>query len=149
MAGRVIFSDNTFFKSEWIASGDHFSKEPVVLLRIKHTNDIEVILKVVQMHAYWRLKGMSVTLMIWNEDRGCYSDFLQKLIIELIANGIGADSLNYLHGGIHVKAVGAISEDKDNSLLQTASLVISADKWPASVDANYDHVLTEEETMIA
>ena len=44
----------------------------------------------VQAHAYWRLKGLAVDLVIWNEDRGGYRQVLQDQIIGLIAAGIEA-----------------------------------------------------------
>jgi cyclic beta-1,2-glucan synthetase len=44
----------------------------------------------VQAHAYWRLKGLAVDLVIWNEDRAGYRQQLQDQILGLIAAGVEA-----------------------------------------------------------
>jgi len=38
--------------------------------------------------AYWRLKGLAVDLVIWNEDSAGYRQLLQEQIMGLIAAGI-------------------------------------------------------------
>ena len=45
---------------------------PIVLLQIGDADNIELVRQMVQAHAYWRLKGLAVDLVIWNEDRGGY-----------------------------------------------------------------------------
>ena len=42
---------------------------PIVLLRIGDAANIDLVRQLVQAHAYWRLKGLAVDLVIWNEDR--------------------------------------------------------------------------------
>ena len=49
--------------------------------------NIELVRQLVQAHAYWRLKGLAVDLVIWNEDRGGYRQVLQDQIMGLIAAG--------------------------------------------------------------
>jgi len=44
----------------------------------------------VQAHAYWRLKGLSVDLVIWNEDHAGYRQLLHDQIMGLIAAGTEA-----------------------------------------------------------
>ncbi len=41
---------------------------PIVLLRIGDAESIDLVQPLVQAHAYWRLKGLAVDLVIWNED---------------------------------------------------------------------------------
>ena len=41
---------------------------PIVLLRIADQANIELVRQLVQAHAYWRIKGLAVDLVIWNED---------------------------------------------------------------------------------
>ncbi len=45
---------------------------PIVLLQIGDSENIDLVRQLVQAHAYWRLKGLAVDLVIWNEDRGGY-----------------------------------------------------------------------------
>ena len=42
---------------------------PIVLLQITDGANIDLVRQLVQAHAYWRLKGLAVDLVIWNEDR--------------------------------------------------------------------------------
>ncbi|HEV2607682.1 MAG TPA: glucoamylase family protein, partial [Xanthomonadaceae bacterium] len=42
---------------------------PIVLLQIADPERIDLVRQVVQAHAYWRLKGLAVDLVIWNEDQ--------------------------------------------------------------------------------
>jgi cyclic beta-1,2-glucan synthetase len=61
---------------------------PIVLLQIGDAAHIELARQLVQAHAYWRLKGLAVDLVIWNEDRAGYRQILQEQIIGLIAAGV-------------------------------------------------------------
>ena len=49
---------------------------PIVLLKIGDPSNIELVRQLVQAHAYWRLKGLSVDLVIWNEDHAGYRQLL-------------------------------------------------------------------------
>ena len=45
---------------------------PIVLARIGDAASIDLVRQLVQAHAYWRLKGLAVDLVIWNEDHAGY-----------------------------------------------------------------------------
>jgi len=45
---------------------------PIVLMEIRDAANIELARQLVQAHAYWRLKGLVVDLVIWYEDRSGY-----------------------------------------------------------------------------
>ena len=59
---------------------------PIVLLRIADQANIELVRQLVQAHAYWRLKGLAVDLVIWNEDHAGYRQILHDQIMGLIAS---------------------------------------------------------------
>ena len=63
---------------------------PIVLLQIGDPANIDLVRQLVQAHAYWRLKGLAVDLVIWNEDHAGYRQQLQEQIMGLIAAGIEA-----------------------------------------------------------
>ena len=67
---------------------------PIVLLQIGDAANIELVRQIVQAHAYWRLKGLAVDLVIWNEDRAGYRQVLQDQIIGLIAVGLATHALD-------------------------------------------------------
>ena len=75
---------------------------PIVLLQIGDAENIDLVRQLVQAHAYWRLKGLAVDLVIWNEDRGGYRQVLQDQIMGLIAAGIEAHVMDR-PGGIFVR----------------------------------------------
>ena len=56
--------------------------------RIEDPANIDLVRQIVQAHAYWRLKGLAVGLVIWNEERAGYRQGLQEQIMGLIAAGI-------------------------------------------------------------
>lgn len=98
---------------------------PIVLVKIKDQANIELVRQMVQAHAYWRLKGLSVDLVIWNEDQAGYRQQLQEQILGLIAAGVEAALVEH-NGGIFVRAVEQISVE-DRILLQSVARVVISD----------------------
>jgi cellobiose phosphorylase len=99
---------------------------PIVLLKIGDPANIDLVRQLVQAHAYWRLKGLVVDLVIWNEDRVGYLQVLQDRIMGLIAAGIEAQAIDR-PGGIFVRRGDQISEE-DRLLLQSVARVIISDQ---------------------
>ena len=98
---------------------------PIVLLRIGDLANIELVRQLIQAHAYWRLKGLAVDLVIWNEDRAGYRQVLQDQILGLVAVGLETQVMDR-PGGIFVRSAEQISEE-DRTLFQTVARVILSD----------------------
>ncbi len=98
---------------------------PIVLLQIGDAANIDLVRQLVQAHAYWRLKGLAVDLVIWNEDRAGYRQRLQEQIVGLIASGIEASVIDR-PGGIFVRPAEQISAE-DRILLQSVARVVITD----------------------
>jgi cyclic beta-1,2-glucan synthetase len=98
---------------------------PIVLLQIGDAANIELVRQLVQAHAYWRLKGLAVDLVIWNEDRAGYRQVLQEQIIGLIAAGVEAHASDR-PGAIFVRPAEQISSE-DRILFQSVARVIITD----------------------
>jgi len=98
---------------------------PIVLLQIGDAAHIELVRQLVQAHAYWRLKGLAVDLVIWNEDRAGYRQVLQEQIIGLIAAGVEAHASDR-PGAIFVRPAEQISVE-DRTLFQAVARVIITD----------------------
>ena len=94
--------------------------------RSETPTNIDLVRQLVQAHAYWRLKGLAVDLVIWNEDRGGYRQVLQDQIMGLIAAGIEAHVMDR-PGGIFVRRAEQIS-DEDRILLQSVARAIITDR---------------------
>ena len=105
---------------------------PIVLLRIGDPSNIHLVRQLVQAHAYWRLKGLAVDLVIWNEDRGGYRQVLHEQIMGLIAAGIEAHVIDR-PGGIFVRSAEHIS-DEDLTPFETVARVIISDRRGALAD---------------
>jgi len=105
---------------------------PIVLLQIEDPANIDLVRQLVQAHAYWRLKGLAVDLVIWNEDHAGYRQLLHDQIMGLIAAGTEA-SLTDRPGGIFVRPADQISEE-DRILIQTVARAIITDSRGALAD---------------
>ncbi len=103
-------------------SGDY----PIILLKIEDPDNINIVRQLVQAHAYWRLKGLTIDLVIWNEDHAGYRQLLHDQIMGLIAAGLEANVIDR-PGGIFVRAADQISNE-DKILIQAVARAIITDR---------------------
>jgi cellobiose phosphorylase len=100
---------------------------PIVLLKITDQSHIELARQLIQAHVYWRLKGLAVDLVIWNEEHAGYRQLLHDQIMSLVSSGFVAD-LKDQPGGVFIRSTDQISEE-DRILIQTvAHVIISGSK---------------------
>jgi cyclic beta-1,2-glucan synthetase len=136
LAGSIIYANSCLRAAESVLVKNHRSQSglwgytisgdlPIVLLRIADATHIELVRQLVQAHAYWRLKGLAVDLVIWNEDQAGYRQPLHDQITALIAAGIEPDAHDR-PGNILVKLADQISPE-DRVLLQTVARVVITD----------------------
>ena len=119
-------------------SGDH----PIVLLKIADSANIELARQLIRCHAYWRLKGLVVDLVIWNEEHIGYRQRLQDQIIGLIATGAEAHAVDR-PGGIFVRYAEQIANE-DRILLQAAARVIISESRGSLVEQVNRRVLVDK-----
>lgn len=98
---------------------------PIVLLQVSDSESIDLVRRMVQAHAYWRLKGLAVDLVIWIDDHSGYRQLLHERILGMIAPGIHANVTDR-SGGIFVRPADQISNE-DRLLLQSVARVILTD----------------------
>lgn len=98
---------------------------PIVLVRIRDHELLGLVRQAVQAHAYWRLKGLAVDLVIWNEDDSVYRQTLQEAIVDLVAASPEA-SLIDRPGGVFIRRGEQMSEE-DRALLQTVARLVLLD----------------------
>jgi cellobiose phosphorylase len=104
-------------------SGD----SPIVLLRIGDTEKIELVRQLIRAHSYWRMKGLTVELVILNEDTSVYHQSLHDQITHLIVSGIEAPMLDK-PGGIFVRRLEQIPSEDRMLLLAAARIVLDDEK---------------------
>ncbi|MFC3660831.1 GH36-type glycosyl hydrolase domain-containing protein [Luteimonas notoginsengisoli] len=102
-------------------SGDH----PIVLVQIADAENIELVRQMVQAYAYWRLKGLTTDLVIWNDEQGGYRQQLHDQIMGLISAGVEANVIDR-PGGIFVRPAHQLPQE-DRILLQSVARVIVSD----------------------
>ncbi|MEQ1828032.1 MAG: glucoamylase family protein [Pirellula sp.] len=95
---------------------------PIVLVRIRDQDKIELVREAVRAHAYWRMKGLSVDLVIWNEDDSVYRQSLQESILDLVSASPEA-ALVDRPGGVFIRRGEHMSEE-DRALLQTVARIV-------------------------
>ena len=115
---------------------------PIVLLKIASSDNIDLARQMIQCHAYWRLKGLKVDLVIWNEDHIGYRQRLQDQIIGLIATGFEAHAIDK-PGGIFVRSAEQISNE-DRILLQTVARAIIIDSGGSLLEQLNRRVLPDK-----
>ena len=114
---------------------------PIVLLQIEDPANINLVRQLVQAHAYWRLKGLAVDLVIWNEDHAGYRQLLHEQIMGLIAAGTETNVTDR-PGGIFVRPSDQISKE-DRVLFQAVARVIITDHRGTLTDQLKSRSFTE------
>ena len=99
---------------------------PIVLLQIESLDNIDLVKQLIQAHAYWRLKGLMVDLVIWNEDHGTYRQTLHNQILGLISPSISID-MKEQPGGVFIRAADQIFNE-DRILFQSVARLVLSDK---------------------
>ncbi len=98
---------------------------PIVLLHLQDPENLDLVRQLIQAHAYWRVKGLSADLVIWNEDHGSYRQMLQDRIQGLINTETGS-TFSYKPGKIFVRSADQISPE-DRILFESVARVVLYD----------------------
>lgn len=104
---------------------------PMVLLRIGSIANLDLVRQVLQAHAWWRLKGLAVDLVIWNEDNDVYRQELHEQILGLVSGPAGHPVER--PGGIFVRHIEHMPHD-DRVLLQSVARIILSDRKGSLAD---------------
>ncbi len=132
LASSILFTNATFRADPGILINNRRGQSglwgyaisgdlPIVLLKIEDQSNMQLVKQMVQAHAYWRLKGLAVDLVIWNEEHNVYRQGFQNDILALIPA-----ELRDRPGGIFVRASDQISNE-DRILFQTVARINISD----------------------
>jgi cyclic beta-1,2-glucan glucanotransferase len=135
MATSIIYPNATLRADPAIIAGNRRGQSglwgqaisgdlPIVLLQIADPSRIELARQLVQAHAYWRLKGLAVDLVIWNEDHAGYRQELQDQIMGLITSGSEASLLDR-PGGIFVRGTQQLSPEDRQVTMASARIIVN------------------------
>ena len=98
---------------------------PIVLVRIDEAEDVGIVRQLLRAHEYWRLKRLSVDLVILNEKPPSYEQELQGSLDDLVRASqqrISSDP-NDVHGNI-ILLRGDLISPQERTLLQTAARAV-------------------------
>ena len=96
---------------------------PIVLVRIDHPEDQDIVRQLLRAHEYWRLKGLTVDLVILNEQATSYGPDLRATLESLVRTRQGAGPPEEKPGGIFVLR-GDLLPETERDLLRTAARVV-------------------------
>ena len=132
LASSILFSNASFRADPALLIRNHRGQSglwgysisgdlPIVLLKIEKQANVQLVRQLIQAHAYWRLFGINVDLVIWNEDHDGYRQLFQNDIQALIPTEV-----RNRPGGIFVRASEQIS-DEDRILFETVARISLSD----------------------
>ncbi len=98
---------------------------PIVLLRIDDPDDQDIVRQLLRAHAYWRMKGLVVDLVIVNEQATSYGQDLRQALEALVRSRSQEEASDEpgQAGGIFLLRRDLISTD-DHDLLRSAARVV-------------------------
>jgi len=158
LASPILFTNPVFRANPAVLISNHRQQSglwgysisgdlPIVLLKIENQANMQLVRQLIQAHAYWRLKGLVVDLVIWNENHGGYRQVFQNEIQAMVPV-----ELRDRPGGIFVRAADQISNE-DHILFQTVARVIISDnagtlsdhvKRKAPAKLNIPYIIAEQ-----
>ena len=101
-------------------SGD----KPIVLVRVAEPEEVGLVRQLLTAHAYWRLRGLEVDLVLLNEHPAGYFEELHQRLQDLV-RASDSHPLTDKPGGIFLRRAGTLSEE-DRVLLASAARVVLA-----------------------
>ncbi len=136
LGNRVLYADPSLRSSPEVlrrASGGPSAlwphgisgEVPIVLVRIDHAEDQDIVRQLLRAHEYWRLKQLAVDLVIVNEQGSSYAQELQaalEAIVRASQSRLGSEG-HQPHGGVFILHGDRLSPN-DRLLLQTAARTV-------------------------
>lgn len=109
---------------------------PIILLHIHDQENIEIVKQLVKAHAYWRLKGLAVDLVIWNENPGSYRQQFHERIQELITTESVIQQSQNKQGNIFLKTADQLSTEERILFESVAKIILHDSKGSLSEQVN-------------
>ncbi|MBC7383149.1 MAG: cyclic beta 1-2 glucan synthetase, partial [Bacteroidia bacterium] len=132
LASSILFTNSSFRADPAILINIHRGQSglwaysisgdlPIILLKVEKQINLQLVKQLVQAHTFWRLKGLAVDLVIWNEEQDGYRQDFQNEILAIIPPEIRDHP-----GGIFVRAADQIPNE-DRILFQTVARINISD----------------------
>ncbi len=95
---------------------------PMILVRVGTDDELTLVAELLRAHEYWRLKRLTVDLIILNEDSGGYAQGRQDQLLSLVRNSRAGALLNQ-RGGVFILR-GDLVPGADRVLLETVACAL-------------------------
>lgn len=86
---------------------------PIILVVLDKSDDIDIVREILRAHEYWRLKKLAVDLVILNEEENSYTNPLNSLLMDILAESHAHDLVNKPGGVFVLKKSNMPPEDMD------------------------------------
>ena len=136
LANRIIYSDPSLRPAAGIMARNERGAPglwargisgdvPIVVVRIDGPDDLDIVRQLLRAHEYWRLKLLTVDLVIVNEQGVSYAQDLQEALETLVrtSQSVLAHEGHHERGGVHILR-GDLLTAEDRTLLQTAARAV-------------------------
>ncbi|NLL52356.1 MAG: glycosyl transferase family 36, partial [Peptococcaceae bacterium] len=108
-------------------SGDY----PIVLLKIQENSQHRLVQDMLKVHEYWKIKGLAVDLVILNEDKSGYFQFIQEMIQEKVGFSHARKLVNK-PGGVYVLKRDQLSDEVVILLHTVARIIFTGERGSLS-----------------
>ena len=115
---------------------------PIAMAVVKGEEDMDLVRGMIKMHYYWKMKGLKVDLLIYNDEEASYEQPMQKNIISAINLSKEGDILNKT-GGIFLHNKSTMGEDIKDFIIGISALYVDSEK--GSIITQIKEVDTSEE----
>jgi len=105
---------------------------PIVLVRVKDIENLDLVRRLLTIHEYWRLKGLFADLVILNEDESGYLQAFQDNLRDLVSMGHARDLLNQ-SGGVFLLQKGNVQEEDVTLLCAVARMIFNGEGGSCSI----------------
>lgn len=138
LASRVFFSDASLQAEEEILANNTLGQNalwpygisgdlPIVLVRVKEPEDVELARQILISHEHWRLKGLQADAVILNEHAAGYRDELSNQLAQLVDGGPWS-AWKGKSGGVFLLQADSIPEAERILLRTVARAVLAGDR---------------------
>ncbi|RPI53214.1 MAG: cellobiose phosphorylase, partial [Acidobacteria bacterium] len=111
---------------------------PILLLKLRLADDVDVSRDIARMHALWRRRGLRFDLVALRYGAPGYEELVGEKLRALL-HDIGTRELLGQHGGIHVLSADHIGEDDRRLLDVAANVVLDAARGPLASQLTHAH----------
>lgn len=98
---------------------------PIILVRVKHPNEMEMVKRLVRAMEYFHRKHFAVDLILLDDEKNSYEQYTWERILETI-NGVNLNYLLHQRGGIHPWKHSQMTEEEVNLFYACSDIILDA-----------------------